>query len=85
MQKQDKWQSADDKARQDQLHLEESHNKAFDVVCHIVENDVLNNLKVVKLSDLRNVYVSDLENTKHANPDYRSENLKHKVEVYEPF
>ena len=63
--------------------MEESYKKAFDVVCHIVENDVLNKLKVVKLANLRNVYVSELENTKHANPDYRSEKLKHKLEVHE--
>ena len=85
MQKPEKWQSADEKARQDQLNLEESHRKAFEAVCHIVENDVLNNLKVLKLTDLRNTYTSELENTKHANPDYRSEKLKHKLEVHEPF
>ena len=50
-----------------------------------MENDVLNNLKVLKLADLRNTYVSELENTEHANPDYRSEKLKHKLDVYQPF
>ena len=68
-----------------QNKLEEAHIKAFKHVCEILEDEVIDRQKVVKLSDLRNEYAKILETTEFANPDYRGEKLKIKIEKSEQF
>jgi len=85
MQKPEKWRSTDDEAQHHQGELEEAHRQAFDVVCKAIERDVLMAKKIMKLSDLRQMYVTTLQTTKYANPDYRASKLKLKLEKHEPF
>ena len=44
-----------------------------------MQEEILQQAKVVQLSHLQQIYVTALESTPHANPDYRSENLKEKL------
>ena len=75
----------DKEAKRDQSELEEAHRKAFDIVCDAIQRDVLTAKKLVKLSDLRQIYIANLQTPKYPNPDYRSNKLKLKVENQEPF
>ena len=61
MQKAEKWQSTNQEAKMYQINLEAAHKKAFEAVCKIVQKDVLQNLKILKLSDLRKIYIDILE------------------------
>lgn len=85
MQNADKWRSTDTEARQEQLDLEEAHQIAFKFVCDLIENDVLHEHKVLRLSDLREKYVAILDENHCSNPDYRSHKLKQKLDRHEPF
>ena len=85
MQKPEKWRSIDEEAQHHQGELEEAHRQAFDVVCDAIERDVLMAKKIMKLSDLRQMYVTSLQTSKYANPDYRGSKLKLKLEKHEPF
>ena len=68
-----------------QNKLKEAHIKAFKHVCEILEEEVIDRKKVFKLSDLRKEYAKILETTEFANPDYRGEKLKTKIEKSEQF
>ena len=68
-----------------QNKLEEAHIKAFKHVFEILEDEVIDRKKVVKLSDLRKEYAKILETTEFVNPDYRGERLKTKIEKSEQF
>ena len=85
MQNSEKWRTTDTKARQQQLSLEEAHKRAFEVICDVIEKEVLADHNVVKLSDLRETYVSSLKENNFYNPDYRSHKRKMKLERHEPF
>ena len=80
LQKPEKWRSKSDESAMLQNKLEEVHIKAFKHVCEILEDEVIDRKKVVKLSDLRKEYAKILETTEFANPDYRGEKLKTKIE-----
>ncbi|MCG7882443.1 MAG: hypothetical protein JAY96_12745 [Candidatus Thiodiazotropha endolucinida] len=74
------WRSSDSEAILNQEALEEAHEKAFRKVCDRVTQEVVEDRKVIKLSDLVNTYISVLEGTKFANPEYRGSKLKAKLE-----
>ena len=48
-------------------------------VCDVIDEDIITHKKVMKLSDLLQVYVSALENTNYPNAKYTGENLKAKL------
>ena len=79
MQSSDKWRSEDKDACEMQVSLAEAHQNAFNNVCAIVEADILNNGKVMKLSTLNDKYKSSLNMSTHYNPHYHNENLKKKL------
>ena len=79
MQDPEKWRSQDENARQEQISLSEAHQKAFADVCQVVQAEVFQCHKVVRLSHLQQIYTTSLEETDHANPNYRNENLKTKL------
>lgn len=85
MQCSEKWRSTDLEVQQKQKGLEKSHLEAFDVICQLIERDVLDYHKILKLSDLRQTYLSCLAQTDFANPDYRRYKLKQKFEHHVPF
>ena len=85
VQKPEKWRSKSDESKMLQNKLEETHDKAFSHVCEILENEVIKRKKVIKLNDLRKEYVKMLEATEFANPDYRGEKIKSKIEKSEQF
>ena len=73
LQKPEKWRSKSDESAMLQNKLEEAHIKAFKHICEILEDEVIDGKKVVKLSDLRKEYAKILETAEFANPDYRGE------------
>lgn len=46
----------------------------------MIDEDVLHESKIVKLTDLCHLYISALEETDHPNPNFRGENLMEKLE-----
>jgi hypothetical protein len=77
-----KWRSENEKERTKQLQLEEAHMKAFANVCCVIDEHVIGDLQVAKLSGLCQIYISRLEDTEFPNADYRGEKLKVKLEKY---
>lgn len=75
-----KWRSLNEDEKVEQRRLENSHAIAFSAICKVIDYDVLMKKNIVTLTDLRTQYVAKLEETPHPNSEYRSENLKTKLE-----
>ena len=73
-----KWKSLNEEAKMSQSKLEEVHETAFDHLIKVIEEKIIRLENVMKLTDLREIYVKQLENTEYRNDDYRSEKLKKK-------
>ena len=73
------WRSLDDAQKDRQLDMEAVHKAAFIKVCSIINEKLITHRGIIKLSDLRSIYVKGLEDTAFSNPNYRSENLKVKL------
>jgi len=72
--------STDDENRAQQQKLELAHRETYLKVCQKIDRDIICDKKIVKLSELRQLYISGLADTEFPNPNYRSENLKAKLE-----
>ncbi len=59
--------------------MKEAHKQALTHFRVIIEDHIIGDNQVVKLSMLRDIYVSALENTDFANSNYRNEKLKEKI------
>ena len=76
------WRSSNETAKIMKEQSDIAHQKAFDAVCQVIDNNVLLNKEVMKLADLCQVYISNLQGTKFANPNYRAGKLKSKLEKH---
>ena len=85
LQKPDKWRSTNVQNKDKQVQLTEAHNHAFHDVCEVIDTDVLRDKKMVKLTDLVKTYIASLELTEFANPNFRGENFKIKLEKHEEY
>ena len=59
--------------------MRRSHTKAFLSVCTVVDERILCEMEVIKLNHLHEIYISELENTKYSNDNYKSGKLKAKL------
>ena len=66
--------------KSDKVTLRRRTREAFDIVKSFIERFVILGKSVVKLNELREIYVSKLAETEFSNPNYRSENLKVNLE-----
>ncbi len=73
------WRSDNIEQKQLQTDMEQAHIHAFSTVCESIDREIIHCQKVMKLSDLCQMYVSTLEKTKFPNPNYRRDNLKKKI------
>ena len=71
--------SMDIHSKSQQSNMEAAHKNAFTEVCAVVDNKLIKEGGIIKLSDLLETYVTRLETTPYANPKYRSDNLKAKL------
>ena len=55
------WRSTNLSAKEEQCRKEQSHDAAFNVIYDIVESDVVNELKIVRLDSLCKIYIEELE------------------------
>ena len=76
----EKWRSKDEDSKERQSHTEKAHRQTFDIAKSFIERFVNLGKSVVKLNELREIYVSKLAETEFSNPNYRSENLKVNLE-----
>ena len=67
------WRSKDHEAKQQQNALENSHKAAFSRVCSRIEEEILNQQNIVRLSELCCTYITALSETDHPNPQYRNQ------------
>jgi len=77
--------SRDEDNVQQQKALEEAHSKSFQRVCQFIDEHVIVNGDVVKLSELCDMYIAHLQETNFPNSNYRSEKLKKKLEKCEKY
>ena len=57
------------------------HHQAFNSIKSTIEEYVLGNCEVVKLTDLHQIYVSVLEDTEFPNSEYGSHKLRSKISM----
>ena len=62
--------------------LQKAHHDTFIAITGIVDKEIFHEGKILKLSDLCNMYIDLLQNTRYANPSYRSSKLKVKFEKF---
>ena len=79
VQSSDKWQSENKDDCEMEVSLVEDQQNAFNDACAIVEADILNNGKVMKLSTLNDKCKSSLNMSTDCNPHRRNDNLKKKL------
>ena len=60
-----RWRSSNLDEVSMQRNLEETHGKAFSCVLNIIDEKVIGKIKVIKLTDLRDLFIQELENTDH--------------------
>ena len=63
--------------------LENAHKSACDFILETISKNIIEDEQVMKLTDLRNLYVSELNKTEFSNDDYRGEKLKSKLEKHD--
>ena len=61
------------------MKLEEARTKAFCTVKSVIDEHVIGDFEVVKLSPLRQIYVSALGDTALPNAEYKGDKLKAKL------
>ena len=69
--------------RNNQLDLEKTHQKAFESICNTVSSQVIGKKQIIRLDDLREEYIRELNQTSYPNPNYRAEKLKAKLEKHD--
>ena len=74
------WKSDNTQAVMYQKRLEQTHEDAFDKVCSRVHNEILEEERVLKVSDLHATYIESLKCTEFENPKHRFSKLKSKLE-----
>ena len=80
-----KWRSQNPANVEQQTSLETAHKQAFDKVCIIIDRQVLIEQKVIKLSELLIIYITELERTPYSNKNYRGSKLKSKIQQCEHY
>ena len=78
----EKWRSKSEDAKEEQTELEKAHEVAFKEILTEIDEKVIQDKKILKLGDLRELYVNALKATKFPNSDYRNEKLKSKIEKH---
>lgn len=72
-----------DKTDTDQDRKASAHLTAFTAVLDFIQDCVIGQKKVVLLASLRLLYIQELEKNGFANPEYRSEKLKARLEHHD--
>ena len=75
-----RWLSSNVEQITAQEGIEHAHQNAFERVSSILNDEVIDKKKVLKLSELTSIYRRALEGTEFQNDQYRGENLKKKIE-----
>lgn len=75
-----KGRSKDIEAMSHQKNLEEAHEHALTNVCEVIEREIVSKGEILKLSEICEMYITALASTPFANPQYRAEKLKTKLE-----
>ena len=60
-----------------------AHEEAFNAVLEEINEHIIKNNKIVKLSSLKLTYINKLEEKGYPNPEYRSEKLKSHLQNHE--
>jgi hypothetical protein len=71
----EKWRGKDEDSKERQSHTE----KAFDIVKSFIERFVILGKSVVKLNELREIYVSKLAETEFSNPNFQIRIIEAKI------
>ena len=72
-----------DKTDTDQDRKASAHLKAFTAVLDYIQDCIIEQTKVVLLASLRVLYIQELEKNGFANPEYRGEKLKARLENHD--
>ena len=75
----DAWRSNNEQNRDLQARIESAHHLAFLKVQEHIDRVIINERKVLKMTDLLTIYTEQLRHTEFCNDKYRSEKLKKKI------
>ena len=75
--------SSNTEEKKKQQEMEIAHADAFAVVCDSVLKEVVEMKQIVRLEELREQYVKELNKTQYSNPNYRADKLKSKLEKHD--
>ena len=78
------WRSVDAGKKIEQQNLETSHKAAYEQVCSLIDEMLIEKKGIVKMTYLLEKYTDYLQKTPHPNPNYRSEKLKLKLQKSYP-
>uniref|UniRef100_UPI00358EEDC6 uncharacterized protein n=1 Tax=Myxine glutinosa TaxID=7769 RepID=UPI00358EEDC6 len=81
----EKWRSDRLDEQERQREVEKAHQMAMAEVTKVVGKEIIAEKKIMKLSVLLKVYTNRLQDSPHPNPNFRSTNLKKKLEKYDAY
>ena len=73
------WNSQDQERIHYQASLEDAHAQALQKVLSFITESIILKHEITQLSNLQCIYVKELQQTSHENPNHRSEKLKDKL------
>ena len=73
------------KGRKTQDKLIKAHVQAFNAVSNVLNDKVLKNMEILRLNDLKNIYITELERSEFKNEKFRGGKLKKKIETHANF
>ena len=68
-----------------QLAMEKAHGEALKPVIENIDKEIIGQNSILKLTTLRDTYITGLEHSQFPNANYRSENLKHKLQRHKGY
>lgn len=71
-----KWRSPDPLKKEQAQNMDETHSNCFNKLCKAIDKNILLNKEIMKMTDLRDLYVEYLSETLFANPNYKTQKLK---------
>lgn len=79
------WQSTDEDIKQEVKDLEKTHELCFLKVCEVIDKRIIIGHEIMRMTELRDIYIEHLSKTPFENPNYRTEALKKRLEKHKVY
>ena len=81
----EKWRSQDELEKEQSRDIEECHSNCFTKLCKVIDQKIIHRNEIMKMTDLKDLYVEYLSETPFANPNYRTSKLKSRLMNHEVY